>query len=210
VQDDEEAEAGEGRFASEEEVRAVIKRLDSDDLATARITAAATIILRRHPRLADTGPQDLVHEAILRALDGRRRWHPDKIGFLGFLFGALRSIASNATRVVAMTTIQVDSIEALSIDGDSWVAKSAEPTPSTEDLAIENEQRALDEARLEAFHRELAADPKATAIYEQLCLDVPKREIRVSLGMTDTEFWTADRRLSRLIYRTFKIESQHK
>lgn len=37
---------------------------------------------------------DLVHEAIVRTYDGRRKWRPEEVDFLQHLFGCIRSIAS--------------------------------------------------------------------------------------------------------------------
>jgi hypothetical protein len=206
VRDDNETVDGLGRVASEEQVRAAVARLDHDDVAMARLAAAAALILQHHPRLTDATPKGLINEAVLRALDGRRRWHPEKIDFLGLIIGAMRSIASNATRVAATSSVQTDSIETLSVDDDEWVAASDCPSPSTEDLVIKREERALLEARLEEFQRELATDAEVSAVYDRLRRGTPKRVIRTALGMTDTRFWTVDRRLSRLIHRHFKSD----
>ena len=105
--------------------------------------------------------------------------------------------------------MQADSLEVISDDGDAWEVVPAEPTPSVEDTLIDNEQRALADAQLDEFHLELAKDAKALALYEHLCRDMPKREIRVALGMTATEFWTVDRRLSRLIDRIAKTDGEY-
>ena len=97
MENDGESDAGD-RVASEGEVRAALAELEHADVATARLAAAAEAILRRHPRLAHVGPQDLIQEALFRTLQCRRRWHPSKIGFLGHVIGAMRSIASAATK----------------------------------------------------------------------------------------------------------------
>ena len=67
LENDGESDAGD-RVASEEEVRAALAELEHDDVATARLAAAAEAILRRHPRLAHVGPQDLIQEALFRRL----------------------------------------------------------------------------------------------------------------------------------------------
>ena len=208
MENDGKSDAGD-RVASEGEVRAALSELEHAAVATARLAAAAEAILRRHPRLVHVGPQDLIQEALFRTLQCRRRWRPTKIDFLGHVIGAMRSIASAATKSAARSTVQADSLEVISDDGDAWEVVPAEPTPSVEDTLIDNEQRALADAQLDAFHLELAKDAKALAVYEHLCRDMPKREIRVALGMTATEFWTVDRRLSRLIDRLSKTDGEH-
>lgn len=197
---------GDNGVASEDAVRAAMGEVDRDDIARAKLALAAELILQRHPRLAHISPQDLIQEALFRTLQGRRKWRPAKIGFLGHVIGAMRSIASAATKSVAKGTVPAEPLEVVNGDGETWEVVPLLPAPSAEDTAIANEERALAEARLDTFHEELAKDAEALAIYERLCEGIPKRGIRAELGMPDKKFWTVGRRLSRLIHRLFKAD----
>ena len=195
---------GDNGVASEDAVRAAIGEVDRDDVARAKLALAAELILEHHPRLAHISPRDLIQEALFRTLQARRKWRPAKIGFLGHVIGAMRSIASAATKSAAKGTLQAEPLEVVTDDGETWEVVPLEPAPSAEATAIANQERALTEARRDAFHEELAKDAEALAIYERLCEGIPKRDIRAELGMPDKKFWTVDRRLSRLIERLFK------
>jgi hypothetical protein len=190
--------------ASEAAVRTAIAELDRDDIARAKLALAAEFILQRHPRLAHISPRDLIQEALLRTLQARRKWRHAQIGFLGHVIGAMRSIASAATKSAAKGTAQADRLEVITNDGETLEVVPLEPAPSVEDTLIANEERAIGEARLNAFYEELAKDADALAIYERLREGMPKREIRAVLAMPDRRYWTVDRRLSRLIDRLFK------
>lgn len=197
---------GDAGVASEGAVRDAIAALDRDDVAKAKLAVAAELILQRHPRLAHISPRDLIQEALFRTLQMRRKWRPAKIGFLGHVIGAMQSIASAATKSAAKGTVQVEPLEVINDEGETREVAVLNPTPSVEDTLIANEERAIVEARLVVFHQELARDAEATAIYERLCVGMPKRDIRAALGMPDKRFWTVDRRLSRLIDRLFKAD----
>lgn len=203
----EEADAvGDNGVASEASVRDAIATLDRDDIAKVKLALAAELILQRHPRLVHVSPLDLIQEALFRTLQARRRWRPAKIGFLGHVIGAMRSIASAATKSAAKGTVQAEPLEFITDDGETQEVVVLNLTPSVEDALIANEERAIAEGRLDVFHQELAKDAEATAIYQRLCEGMPKRDIRAALGMPDKKFWTVDRRLSRLIDRLFKAD----
>ena len=74
-------------YFSLKEVRDKIEREYRRELPTIRRNA------RRHcEKLRDSEPEDLIHEAIERFLDGRRRWRKDLL-IIQALNGAVRSIA---------------------------------------------------------------------------------------------------------------------
>lgn len=203
---EEQGVAGETDVATEAAVRAAMSELDRDDHARAKLALAAELILQRHPRLAHISPRDLIQEALLRTLEARRKWRPANIDFLGHVIGAMRSIASAATKSAAKRTVQAEPLEVISDDGETWEVVPPEPAPSVEDALIAGEERAIDEARLDALRQELAKDSEAMAVYERLREGMPKRDIHVALGLSDKQFWTVDRRLSRLIDRLFKAD----
>jgi hypothetical protein len=192
-------------------IREALTRLSDDALA--RLTKAAQAILVHHPRVAPAmAPGDLVNYAVQAVLEGRRKWNPKRVDFLGLLIGAMRSLASNATRIAATTTIETISYEQLTSRSDDD-RQSLETIPSgsltPEELLLETERQAHEEATLAMVRARLADAPDALAILDLLLKDVPKREIRPMLGMTDKRFWTADRRLTRAI-EDVRMESNDK
>lgn len=202
----EEAGVVDDGVASEAAVRGAMAELDRDEIARAKLALAGELILQRHRGLVHISPRDLIQEALLRTLQGRRKWRPAQIGFLGHVIGAMRSIASAATKSAIRGGVQAGPLEFVTDEGETQEVVPLEPVPSVEDTLVANEERAIAEARLDAFHDELAKDAEATAIYERLRDGMPKRDIRAALGMPEKNFWTVDRRLSRLIDRFFKAD----
>lgn len=210
--EDEPAEKPKGPAATEEEVREALKALD-DELHQ-RLATAAKSILARHPRLTELGPRDLINLAAQRALEGRRKWYPEGIDFLGFVIGAMRSLASNATRIAAKTEIQTVSFEDLYLEGEDGDREFLENVPSEsltpEEQLVEAEDQARQDAALLVVRAQIVGDAAASAILDLLLDGLQKREIRAKLGMTDTEFWSADRKLTRIIERAARLENQNK
>ena len=82
----------------------------------------------------------------------------------------------------------------------SLLESLAEPTPGAEEVHLEREKEAKAQATLALVRAQLAAEDKQISqILELRLQDVSKVEIRRRLGMSDTAFWTADRRLTRRI-----------
>lgn len=201
-------DGGTSEIATEGAVRAALAEIQRNDVAKAKLALAAELILRCHPCLAHIGVPDLVQESSLRTLDSRRKWRPGRIGILGHLIGAMRSIASAASKSAAKGTVKTESLDAVNDEGEPYEVVPLEPVASVEDEHIAKEEQAGRDAKLEALEEALEADPEARAIYECLCQDMHKRDIRAKLGMTSKVFWTVDRRLSRLIDRHLQIHAE--
>src|SRR5262249_27614593 len=84
----------EEKAATPAEVSATIEALSEADLL--RLKRFANKRVRRLGRKAEerTG-DDLLQTAVTDLLGDTRRWDKTKVGFMGFLFGAMRSISSN-------------------------------------------------------------------------------------------------------------------
>lgn len=75
-------------IASEDEVREHLLELDDDALYRLEVAAA-----RYRRALPKHDVEELVNEALQRALDGRRKWRRD-VAFMAFMLETMRSIAS--------------------------------------------------------------------------------------------------------------------
>src|SRR5882672_12249755 len=83
------------QIATVDEVLGAINSLSLDELAKLKKFDETLIEkIRRH--VWGVGPGDLLQEAIISVLEtGRRNWKPNQVDLMGFLMGAMRSIASN-------------------------------------------------------------------------------------------------------------------
>ena len=145
--------------------------------------------------------------AVVAALkpDGRK-WPKHRVDIVKFLAEAMRSVASNeARRLKTGTQTPLVPETDLRVPGSDQPAGSvleslAEPIPGAEEVLLEQEKEAKAQARLALFRAQLAAEDKEISQILELGLQgVSKAEIRKQLGMSNTAFWTADRRLSRRI-----------
>ena len=82
-----------GRSATDAEVREAIGSLTDADLA--RLGSFAWWRVQAIGKAARGNKrEDLLQEAIVRTLDGRRTWNRSAVDFIGHLIGVMRSIAS--------------------------------------------------------------------------------------------------------------------
>lgn len=191
-------------LASPDEVRDAVRNLS--DPAERRLMKAAKLFMRFRPQLAGHfEPRDLLHMAVLAALAGDRKWRKTRVDFVKFLAEAMRSIAFNEARklkggdqphLVSEQELQIPGSEGR---GHSPLENIADPSPGPEDQLVNKEKEARNQTKLALVKAQLADDPELAQMFELQRQDVSKRDIRQKLGMTDTQFWSADRKLARHI-----------
>lgn len=185
-------------FATEAEVVSAIQ--NALKCSQQRIARAAKWILQRHPFLRNQlTAEELIQEAFTAILD-QRNWCKDKVEFVTFVGGVMRSIASNETRKIKTThpdVIYVDESKELE---ESEVVATAERTLTPEEKMLHDEDHAETAARIVILRAQLGHDTEALNILNILLDEgIPKREIKEKLGMTDKQFWAADRRFQRVV-----------
>jgi DNA-directed RNA polymerase specialized sigma24 family protein len=87
----------EARAATPDEIRAAIDALSRTDSYRLRKFAEYHIFLLGE-KAGDRRGDDLLNDAFLRILKRSRKWDRTKIGFMGFLYGAMESIANSWLR----------------------------------------------------------------------------------------------------------------
>jgi DNA-directed RNA polymerase specialized sigma24 family protein len=174
VSDDEDS------FSTTEVARA-LSRLGAAEML--RLTDLSRVWTRRFdPSLAD----DLLNEAIQRAMDGRRRWSRSH-DLLTFMSGTMRSIA------------------------DEWRRKARRESPTAPDeLAVlapasasTQETAVILADLLEKVGAALGGHPPSLAVFTLRMMGATRREICAELGIDDTEFDSAYRRAQRELLRLF-------
>jgi DNA-directed RNA polymerase specialized sigma24 family protein len=159
------------RTATSDEVRVAIEALTPQEVKR------LALVGRAYARsLGDQG-DDLVAEALHRALDGRRKWKPDSVGFLPFILGVMKSVRR-------------EYFADTEIDGDAKVDAVSAPAPNAERTLIAVQT-------LEACEREFADDHEVLLLIQGFREDKTGTEICAELGMTRSEFETVRRRMTR-------------
>src|SRR2546421_510874 len=104
-----------GDFASVQEVALTLAHLSAADLLRVK-----QIAKMRSAGLTAVDWEDLVNEAVSRALAGTRRW-PRTVPFIAFLAQTIRSVASEEWRRLDQEHVTLES-ELVSADGDPSIA----------------------------------------------------------------------------------------
>lgn len=174
--------------ASSDEVAEALAALSANDIT--RLNKIAKMRARHAPGL---DWRDLLHDAIERGLDGRRKW-PRSLPFLVFLREIMRSQASEYFRRVR-GPVQLESD--VSGDGDASPVAAAvceRPGPEREALASQ---------LLQAVRDEFADDAAALAIIDGIGMGLGPEEIQSEAGLSPTAYATAQKRIRRGLSRAF-------
>jgi RNA polymerase sigma-70 factor (ECF subfamily) len=159
-------------------LRRALAGLSEPDLL--RLQAIARLRCRSLPGL---DWQELLHEAVLRALDGSRAWPPG-VPLVAFLAGIMRSLRS-----------------------DHWRRHRAAAAPlsaqATEvaDQAPDPERIAAASQALAAIDRLFADDPAALVVILGLSQGLSAKEIRRRAGLSETEYESTRKRMRRALLR---------
>lgn len=160
-------------------------------MALAALGGADHVRLARIARLRARGLpevdwQDLLHDAIARALDGSRRW-PSDVPLLVYLAGTMRSLASEAWRRRIARPVARESDED---HGPGLIDEGPDP------------ERALTARDLLRKTLDLFADDHAAlAVISGLAEGQTPAEVQAEATLSPTEYDSARRRIRRTLAR---------
>ncbi|NLR73471.1 hypothetical protein HGI47_21660 [Novosphingobium sp. ERN07] len=172
------AHSADDQYASTAEAAMAVAALTEADFA--RLGQIARLRARGLERL---GWDDLLHEAVERTLDGRRRW-PSSVPFVVFMREVIRSIASEARRV------QVWEVSGSAADD----AIAAMPAP-----AADPELEAIGRDLLTSIEQLFVNDDTALGVIHGLIDELAPSEIQDRLGIDQTTYDSTRRRIRRKI-----------
>lgn len=158
------------------DVRAAIAGLTADDYAKLRGYACRR--MRRAPAHLDA--DDLLSEAIVQTLEGRRTWNAADVDMKGHLYGVMRSLASHAD--VALETRLRD-----------YLPDHVEPV----DTAVNVQQRLEDTEELRAVTARFAHDAQIVSVIDGMAAGRKGPEIKATLGLTQRGLETIMKRMRR-------------
>ncbi|WP_407158150.1 RNA polymerase sigma factor [Bradyrhizobium sp. STM 3557] len=155
----------------------------------ARLKALAQLWSRGLPE--GFGWADVLHEAIVRVLDGSRVW-PFGVPILAFLSGVMRSICDDYWR-----RVRHEQRLLVSRDDQSRGGSLADPVDEVSDP----ERVAVAVASLAEIFRLFAGDPIALKIIDGMANGLAAREICSAYGISALDYDTARRRMRRTLLR---------
>ena len=168
---------------SPRDIRAALAALSDDDLL--RLRALARLRARGLP--GGVAWSDLLHEAVLRALEGTRRWPPG-VPLLAFLAGIMRSLCDEQWRRRRR---------------ERPLPQAGDAAATLADVAVEADpERAYAAAEaLAAVDRLFASDVMALKVIAGLTNGLSAEEIQRLYGVSAVEYDTARRRMRRALLR---------
>ena len=181
---------------SEREEQAAVEAADSATLVSHALAGLSDTDLLRLQALArlrarglppGVGWSDLLHEAIVRALDGSRQW-PAGLPFLAFLSGVMRSLCDEMWRRRRREAELIVSADEVAC------AEAACPGPDQERVLAAAEA-------VSAIHRLFADDAIVLRIVSGLAGGLTAEEIRAMLDLSPVAYDSARRRMRRALLR---------
>jgi len=148
-------------------------------------------------RGAGLSPEDLIQDAMMAILDGRRKWRKSRVDFVKLLIGVIKSLSSHIVDGKARDAFD-DVVEYQAPDEDSDAldrmpsAAALSPEEQLEADELEQEATALD-AKIRDHFKD---DDHALIIYQGLSESMKPAEIR-ECGLGDKEYDAAQKRLKR-------------
>ncbi len=168
------------------DIERAVQLLSDADLV--RLKALARLWARGLP--GGVGWADVLHEAIVRALDGSRKWPPD-VPILAFLSGIMRSICDDhwrRSRRELEVLVRGEDLVDLCASGDE--VKS--PSPERVVAAAQS---------LAAIVQLFASDPLALKVIADLAEGLSPSEICKLHGMSQRQYDTTRKRMRRALLR---------
>jgi DNA-directed RNA polymerase specialized sigma24 family protein len=180
--------------ATREEIEQAIEGLTEPQLVRLGKIAAF-----RHRSLGTRGAgrndRDLLSDAVIATLEGRRKWFKAKVDFVTFLKGVMRSLASHIRAGKALDAF--DEIAPNPVNDEVDTEDFVEQIPTQAPIDPERQLLAgdLDRQIREHFND----DPEVLLIYEAFLEKMKPAEVQACLGLTEKEYNAAAKRLRRAV-----------
>jgi DNA-directed RNA polymerase specialized sigma24 family protein len=182
---------GEPEPATREEIEKALEALTDAQLVRLEKSSAF-----RHRSLGTRGAGrnegDLLSDAIIATLEGRRKWKPN-IDFMTFLAGVMRSLASHIRKGKAVDAFDDIAPNPVNDEDDSEDFVEQIPTAAPVDPERQLLARELDGRIREHFKD----DPVELLVYESFLEKMKPAQIQECLGIDEKEYNAAAKRLRR-------------
>lgn len=183
------------KAASPAEIAAAIESLTAADLLRLGQYARRRIRILG-PKAGDRVGDDLLQTAVQDLLEDTRRWDKSKVGLMGFLFGAMRSISSNWAKTYRQDEVPILETDLLKRDHEGKLFSPLQALPANEpttDEQIVNRQTLLEIDNL------FKDDEKAQMVLTGWQDGLDPGAVRDLWDLTQNDYNTIVRRIRRAI-----------
>ncbi|ABR91403.1 Uncharacterized conserved protein [Janthinobacterium sp. Marseille] len=171
--------------------------------ALSRLTDADLFRLYRRAaiRLRGTGladPQELFNEAVLRVLEGDRKW-PSHVKFEAFILMTMRSIADGYRNLIRqdLEHLANDSASVNDEQESDLMDGFGDSDLAVDNVLIDEEARRRMAADLELIENHFKNDEAVTLVIMAIEDKIPPRELEADYGLTITKYESARKKLRR-------------
>lgn len=205
--DEDEPVLAEDVLATPSELEAAARTAYADAALRRRLLKASAYILGMTTLLKKRcQPEDLLQEALVAVLTGRRAWKTNRVDFAGLLVGVMRSLASSHDTSLltkdAHVLVECD-FPATSELGDDVgiVDRSGDADSSPESLMLDAEHDAEIATVFAVIRAKFEHEDLAGRIVDMMAerRGFMPADIRKALNVSDREFWSAYRRVTRAL-----------
>lgn len=177
------------------EIRAAIEALTEADFQRLLSFARRRIWLIG-PKAEGKGEEDLLQEALQDVFADTRRWNKTKVGFLQFMYGAMRSISSNWAKQCDLANVPQQP-SALGNETDD--GKRLDPSVAHPDSKTSVFRQLEFSQKIQAIENALAQDQEALQVLEGWKDGMTPPEVRELWGLDQKQYDTIVRRLRRTL-----------
>jgi hypothetical protein len=134
---------------------------------------------------------DLIHEVIIKVMDGKRHW-PRDVDLAVFIASSIRSVASNSRKRSESFNITLDDLG----EDDMGSARCQyEPAMSAEDVALLNERKGITHKAAKFAKATLRSDEEGLQVLEGMMAGLEPKEMCVAFGLDPASFKAARQRV---------------
>lgn len=146
-------------------------------------------------RSAGRNPGDLLSDAIIATLEGRRKWIKANVDFLPFLLGVMKSLASHIRTGKPLDAF--DEIAPNPVNDEDNTEDFVEQIPTA--ARVDPERQLLASDLDEQVRKRFDDDPAVLLVYEAFLEKMKPAEIQSCLGLSEKEYNAAAKRLRRAV-----------
>jgi DNA-directed RNA polymerase specialized sigma24 family protein len=139
-----------------------------------------------------TSATDIIHEVIVKVLEGKRHW-PADVDLAMFIASSVRSIASNSRKRSEMLNLSLD---ALGEEDACGARPRYEPAPSAEDVALLNERKAITHKAAKFAKATLRNDEQGLQVLEGMMAGLEPKDMCAAFGLAPDAFKAARQRVA--------------
>mgnify|MGYP002336254900 CR=1 FL=1 len=211
-----EPSSAEGCFATQQDIIAAINSLTQADDQRLKRVAEYWLLVLQHYGGCREAVDDLLQVAIIKVLDGTRKWDKSKVDFVGLVAGIVQSNASHALERYVRgeermePVLETDLIRVTDEGEDCDAFDRIASDPMTPEAVLINQEDKQAEGNIVAqLLAQFETDEQASEVLLHRLDGLKGPEIQKRMGLSKKEYATVDQRIRRGFGRLSGVGGKH-